>query len=108
MAFLLLSLVGAAHQAFADDIDAIQRRDLALIQTQLEQIRVVVDRINDRQFNAQPGETRIYFNVPRFRADIDTLSHGIDAYLAPDRLQPRHLSPLEGDYLEDRGTGDRD
>ncbi|MGJ8518362.1 integrative conjugative element protein, RAQPRD family [Carnimonas bestiolae] len=90
--------------AQADDIDEIQRRDLALIQTQIEQIKVVLDRINDRQYQAEPGTTRIYLNIPRLSADLNTISSGIDHYLAPERLQPRDLDPLEGDYLDDRGS----
>ena len=96
---LLMSAVMSAP-ARADDIDEIQRRDLALIQTQIEQIKVVVDRIDARQEKTNPEITRIYFDTRMLRSD---LTSGIDAYLAPERLLPRHPMPLDGDYLEDRG-----
>lgn len=89
--------------AQADDIDEIQRRDLSLIQTQIEQIRVVVDRIADRQRHADPATTRIYFDIPLLRADLLAITRGIDSYLAPSRSLPRDPSPLAGDYLDDRG-----
>lgn len=94
---------GFVSPAQADDIDEIQRRDLALIQTQIEQIKVVVDRIDARQQNADPATTRIYFDMPRLRDDLQSITGGIDDYLAPDRLLPRQLRPLDGDYLDDRG-----
>jgi RAQPRD family integrative conjugative element protein len=99
-------LVGASLSvpAAADDIDEIQRRDLALIQTQIEQIKVVVDRLEARQQQADPETTRVYFDIPRLRADLDAISSGIDDYLAPDRLLPRQPRPLEGDYLNDKGA----
>lgn len=87
----------------ADDIDEIQRRDLALIQTQIEQIKVVVDRIDARQMQANPAITRVYFDIPRLRSDLESITSGIDTYLAPDRLLPRRPRPLVGDYLDDRG-----
>lgn len=98
-------LMGAALSmpANADDIDEILRRDLALIQTQIEQIRIVVDRIDARQQQADPETTRLYFAIPRLRADLDSITSGIDAYIAPDRLLPRQPQPLDGDYLDDRG-----
>ncbi|MGQ7245543.1 integrative conjugative element protein, RAQPRD family [Salinicola sp. V024] len=89
--------------AQADDIDEIQRRDLALIQTQIEQIKVVVDRVDARQQQADPETTRVYFDIPRLRDDLHSITSGIDAYLAPDRLLPRQPQPLDGNYLDDRG-----
>ncbi|WIX33242.1 RAQPRD family integrative conjugative element protein [Salinicola sp. JS01] len=103
---LFTSLVlssGLSAPVQADDIDEIQRRDLALIQTQIEQIKVVVDRIDARQQNADPETTRVYFDIPRLRDDLQSISSGIDSYLAPDRLLPRQPQALDGDYLEDRG-----
>ncbi|MCS2611046.1 RAQPRD family integrative conjugative element protein [Halomonas dongshanensis] len=99
-----LLLAGSlASPTHANDIDEIQRRDLALIQTQIEQIKIVVDRIDARQQNADPESTRVYFDIPRLRDDLHSITSGIDAYLAPDRLLPRQLRVLGGDYLDDRG-----
>lgn len=95
--------LGIASSATADDVDEIQRRDLALIQSQIEQIKLVAARIDARQQSADPAATRLYFDIPRLRSDLEAVSHGIDHYLAPDRLQPRVLAPLAGDYLDDRG-----
>lgn len=89
--------------ALADDIDAIQRRDLALIQTQIEQIKHVIERIDARQAQANPATTRIYFDVPGLRSDLEIITSGIDAYLAPERRLPRQPKPVDGDYLEVRG-----
>ncbi|WP_186764480.1 RAQPRD family integrative conjugative element protein [Pistricoccus aurantiacus] len=104
--FLLLGLLLASTisiSAQADDVDEVQRRDLALIQTQIEQIKVVVARVDARQRQADPATTRLYFDIPRLRADLDSITTGIDTYLAPDRLLPRRPRPLVGDYLDDRG-----
>nr|WP_298411660.1 RAQPRD family integrative conjugative element protein [uncultured Halomonas sp.] len=103
---LLLGMIltgTASISVQADDIDEIQRRDLALIQTQIEQIKVVVDRVDARQRQADPTMTRLYFDIPRLRADLDSITTGIDTYLAPARRLPRQPSPLDGDYLDDRG-----
>ena len=89
--------------AHADDIDEIQRRDLALIKTQLAQIDVIVDRIDARQQKADPNTVRVYFDIPYLRRDLRTITSGIDAYLMPDRSLPRHPQPMKGDYLDDRG-----
>lgn len=100
----LLIGVAAYVPAWAGDIDEIQRRDLALIQTQVEQIQVVVDRIDARQQQTDPDTTRIYFDIPSLRSDLKKVSAGIDAYLDPARSLPRQPRPLEGDYLDDRGS----
>ncbi|MFM9271850.1 RAQPRD family integrative conjugative element protein [Halomonas elongata] len=105
-AALLLGLLMASSISLsvqASDIDEIQRRDLALIQTQIEQIKVVVDRIDARQQKTSPENTRIYFDTRMLRSDLKSITSGIDAYLAPERLLPRQPMPLNGDYLEDRG-----
>lgn len=101
----LLAAVSQSAPTWAGDIDEIQRRDLALIQTQIEQIEIVVGRIDARQQLADPKTTRVYFDIPRLRSDLETVTSGIDAYLAPDRLLPRQPQPqpLDGDYLHDRG-----
>lgn len=98
-------LMGAALSipAMADDIDALQRRDLALIQTQIEQIKVVVERIDARQQQADPATTRVYFDVPGLRSDLEAVTSGIDAYLAPERRLPRQPQRVDGDYLDVRG-----
>lgn len=103
LALALALASGLSPSAHAGDIDEIQRRDLDLIQTQIEQIKVVVDRIDARQQNADPESTRVYFDIPRLRNDLHSITSGIDAYLAPDRLLPRQPRPLDGDYLDDRG-----
>ena len=99
----LVLVSGLSALAQADDVDEIQRQDLALIQTQIEQIKVVVDRVDARQQQADPETTRVYFDIPRLRDDLHSITSGIDAYLAPDRLLPRQPQPLDGDYLDDRG-----
>ena len=97
---LASTLSTAAH---ADDIDEIQRRDLALIKSQLAQIDVIVDRLEARQQKADPNTVRLYFDIPYLRRDLRSITSGIDAYLTPDRSLPRHPQPMKGDYLDDRG-----
>lgn len=99
----LVLVSGLSALAQADDVDEIQRQDLALIQTQIEQIKVVVDRVDARQQQADPETTRVYFDIPGLRDDLHSITSGIDAYLAPDRLLPRQPQPLDGNYLDDRG-----
>ncbi|MBZ9559057.1 MULTISPECIES: RAQPRD family integrative conjugative element protein [unclassified Modicisalibacter] len=101
---LVASIAGVSSPASATDIDEIQRRDLALIQTQIEQIEVVVDRIDARQQQADPATTRIYFDIPRLRADLESIVTGIDSYLSPERPLPRRPRPIDGDYLDDKGA----
>jgi RAQPRD family integrative conjugative element protein len=79
--------------------DEIQRRDLAVIQQQLEQIHVVVDRLEARQANHTPQTTSVYLDIRQLRADLDRISEGIDLFLEPVRLPPREPLPLDGDYL---------
>lgn len=85
--------------ALAEPHDEIQRRDLAVIQTQLEQIGHVVDRLEARQANADPTSARLYLDIRQLRADLTQIAEGIDGYLAPPRLPPRQPLPLAGDYL---------
>lgn len=101
--FLGLVLISSLTAAHAKDIDEIQRRDLAVIQTQVEQINVVVDRIEARQKQADPDATRVYFDIPRLREDLESITSGIDSYLSPARLAPRHIRAVDGDYLDYRG-----
>ncbi|WP_111414518.1 RAQPRD family integrative conjugative element protein [Billgrantia lactosivorans] len=89
----------ASLQAHADGRDEILRRDLAVIQTQLDQIGVVVDRIEARQDLADPATTRFFLDTRQLRDDLTRIADGIDEYLEPPRLPPRVPSALSGDYL---------
>ena len=97
----LIGLVGAWQAAnAAEPRDPIQREDIALIETQLDRIEKVVDRLADRQ-QAQPNR-RVILDVYRLRSDINDIRNGLRAYLAPPRLPPREPPPLSGKYLSQR------
>lgn len=76
--------------------DPIQREDLALINTQLTRVDQIIDRLAARQ--AADPNPRVALDVTRLRADVDKIRAGIQSYLSPPRLAPRHLSPLSGQY----------
>lgn len=81
--------------------DEILRRDLAVIQTQLDQINVVVKRLESRQAATDPSNHRFYLDTDQLRRDLQRIGEGIDGYLAPPRLPPRIPVPLSGDYLKE-------
>jgi len=105
--FLLLAApLAMASPAWASEpYDEIQRRDLALIQLQLEQVVTVLERLEARQAD-QVGEADVYLDIPRARDDVGAIQRGLDDYLSPRRVPPRHLGTIEGDvvgsYLERR------
>ncbi|WP_434986941.1 RAQPRD family integrative conjugative element protein [Vreelandella zhaodongensis] len=80
--------------------DEVMRRDLAVIQTQLGQVDLVIQRLEQRQALKTPASHRFYFDTNQLRRDLRAITEGIDDYLAPPRLPPRNLAPLSGDYLE--------
>lgn len=105
--FLLLATpLAMASPAWASEpYDEIQRRDLALIQIQLEQVVTVLERLEARQA-IQAGGVDVYLDVPRARDDVRAIQRGLDDYLSPRRMPPRHLGAIAGDvvgnYLERR------
>ncbi|WP_061289999.1 integrative conjugative element protein, RAQPRD family [Azotobacter vinelandii] len=85
--------------ASAVEHDEIQQRDLALIQTQLNHVVTILDRLQARQ-SAQ-GRRDLYLDIPRLRRDLDAIQKGLDDYLSPDRMPPRQLEPIEADFVGD-------
>lgn len=96
----LVGMIASASVAVAEEPrDAIQRRDLALIQSQLEQITHVIDRLEARQDRQASVSMSLYLDIPRLRRDVEAIAEGIDGYLAPPRLPARQVPSLDGDYL---------
>ncbi len=101
---LFLSLALSASVAFAspawavEPYDEIQRRDLALIQSQLNQVVTVLERLEARQAE-QAGQIDLYLDIPRVRADLNTIQQGLDEYLSPSRMPPRRLDPIDNDVV---------
>jgi len=101
-AALLLVIGGAASRvAVASDVnDAIQRRDLALLQQRLVDLQRVVDRLASRPVRHRAGQ-RVFLDVDALHRDLQIVIDGIESYMAPPRLPPRRPTPLSGDYLTD-------
>ncbi|MCK0753570.1 integrative conjugative element protein, RAQPRD family [Chromohalobacter japonicus] len=96
----LAGVIATSSLAMAEEPrDAIQRRDLALIQSQLEQITHVIDRLEARQDRQASPSMSLYLDIPRLRQDVEAIAEGIDGYLAPPRLPARQVPPLDGDYV---------
>lgn len=93
---LTTALPGSAYAL--EPYDDIQRRDLALVQSQLTQMTVVLKRLEERQA-AQLEPMELYLDLPRLKADIRIILNGLDDYLSPSRMPPRHIEPLERDLL---------
>ncbi|RCV86907.1 RAQPRD family integrative conjugative element protein [Billgrantia montanilacus] len=91
--------LAAPLPVLADGRDEILRRDLAVIQTQLDQIGFVVDRLEARQDVADPATTRFFLDTRQLRDDLARIADGIDEFLEPPRLPPRVPRALSGDYL---------
>lgn len=97
---MLLSASGALANVVyaAEPYDGIQRRDLSLIQGQLNQVVTVLDRLEARQAG-QAGQIDLYLDIPRVRADVHAIQRGLDEYLSPSRMPPRRLEPMEDDVV---------
>ncbi|MGB1763092.1 RAQPRD family integrative conjugative element protein [Alloalcanivorax xenomutans] len=105
---ILATAGGTSRVAVASDVnDAIQRRDLALLQQRLVDLQRVVDRLASRPSRhqgdadaGQPGQ-RVFLDVEALHRDLQVVIDGIESYLAPPRLPPRRPMPLADDYLTD-------
>lgn len=108
-AVLILAVTsGASRVAAASDVnDAIQRRDLALLQQRLVDLQRVVDRLASRPVRHQTDAhafragQRVFLDVDALHRDLQIVIDGIESYMAPPRLPPRRPTPLSGDYLTD-------
>ncbi|KAF0804387.1 RAQPRD family integrative conjugative element protein [Alloalcanivorax xenomutans] len=108
-AVLILAVTsGASRVAVASDVnDAIQRRDLALLQQRLVDLQRVVDRLASRPVRHQTDAhafragQRVFLDVDALHRDLQIVIDGIESYMAPPRLPPRRPTPLSGDYLTD-------
>lgn len=95
---LSASVVSAIPASAVEPYDEIQRRDLVLIQGQLNQVATVLDRLEARQAE-QAGQINLYLDIPRVRADVEVIQRGLDEYLSPSRMPPRRLEPMEDDVV---------
>lgn len=98
LVFLTLFALLAGSTWASEPYDEIQRRDLALIQSQLGQVTTVLSRLEQRQA-AQTEPMQLYLDLPRLKTDLQTILNGLDDYLSPSRMPPRQLDQLDQDLL---------
>ncbi|WP_111748593.1 integrative conjugative element protein, RAQPRD family [Salinisphaera orenii] len=80
--------------------DPVQRQDLARLQAQLKQVDRTIDRLAARQRRTAGQHPHVVLDVAALRADVHKIRSGIQHYLAPPRLPPRHPAPLDADYAK--------
>jgi RAQPRD family integrative conjugative element protein len=91
---------GYSLKADASMQDEIEKRDLVLIQSQIDQMLVIVDRLQERQKRGFTGNSRIVLNTEALRREINLVRDGIGSYLQPLRFDARDLGIVKGDYLK--------
>lgn len=97
---ILVFCGGYSLNASASMQDEIERRDLVLIQAQIDQMLVIVDRLKKRQKKSFKGNSRIVLNTDALRNEINLVRDGIENYLQPPRFHARDLGIVKGDYLK--------
>ncbi len=75
------------------DVDS-EQRELQLVQAQLGKLDYLITRA-EREADFRQ---RRQFDYEALRLDIRTMQSGIHAYLNPERLEPKPIEPISGDY----------
>ncbi|OBX34903.1 hypothetical protein A8U91_03966 [Halomonas elongata] len=95
----LAGVIATSSLAMAEEPrDAIQRRDLALIQSQLEQITHVIDRLEARQDRQASPSMSLYLDI-RGCARTSRRSPRGSMAISPAATAGRPVPPLDGDYV---------
>jgi RAQPRD family integrative conjugative element protein len=80
--------------------DEIERRDLVMIQAQIDQISLIIKRLEVRQKKNFNGASRVVLNTETLKKDLSVIRDGIGNYLEPARISARPLQVIKGDYLK--------
>lgn len=77
------------------------RTDLSLMQDMVDQLFIMVERVEKRQSQLAPSVS-YYFDTEQLKADLTLINQGVDDYLSPSRLPARYVEPINGDYVRRR------
>jgi RAQPRD family integrative conjugative element protein len=86
------SLLAQPSVAMETDIENVS---LARIYTVLNHLTPLIDEAK----RYQNKQARVQFRYDQLQQDIDQIKHGIDQKFHPQRIEPRSISPIQGDYL---------
>lgn len=95
---VVLAIGIASSHAVANEQTPASSDEHARLAAILRQLNTVERLVARRSESVRPDAARYYFDYPRLLEDIDSIRRGIDAYLVPERAQPREPARLIGDY----------
>ncbi|GLO64065.1 hypothetical protein MACH09_45730 [Vibrio sp. MACH09] len=95
MRYLISTLLSLLITAPAFASVESERDELILIQAHIDKLNYLIRRA---EREADYRITR-HFNYSALRADLRDIQSGIDVYLNPERLEPRPITPIGGDYI---------
>lgn len=90
----LIAMISVAVLQPALANDELEKARLSAVLRQLD----LLDRLTTHAADVAPAGNRYQFDYTRFRHDLDRVRTGVEAYLVPERAQPRDPLPLSGDY----------
>ena len=91
---VVLAIGIASSHAVANEQTPASTDERARLAAILRQLNTVERLVARRSESVRPDAARYYFDYPRLLEDIDSIRRGIDAYLVPERAQPREPARL--------------